>query len=188
MFIFVKISKADNKELRGLKEDEYWIAFNRVLARHILQERNRHGGDFAVAWAFADTMVRRDAIRKIVGPELFFVVLTTVDQSILESRIEERERLYDLTKDLMKLSPNIEYLGKLYGSENEKQVPISSMAKIDDEHKVIELQITDEMKVENVANMIVEMVDLMIDGTDSARLSSKKEKESQCRFYVKKSK
>ena len=39
------------------------------------------------------------------------------------------------------------------------------MAQIHDEHNVIEIEVTDEMKVENVANVIVELVDLIIDDT-----------------------
>ena len=202
-----QISKADNKEMRGLKwsEDEYGIAFNRVLARHILQERHRHGGDFVVAWANADTKEGRDAIRKIVGPELIFVVLTTVDQSLLENRLKERGKLYDSSKKPKKLSPKIQVLDILYGPENEntsmaqihdehnKVIGIevtdekiqvldviygsenenTSMAQIHDEHNVIEIEVTDEMKVENVANVIVELVDYV------------KQKKSQDRFlYV----
>ena len=167
-----QISKADNKVLRRLKqrwgEDECGIAFNRVLARHILQERHRHGGDFVVAWANADTKEGRDAIRKIVGPELIFVVLTTVDQSLLENRLKERGKLYDSSKKPKKLSPKIQVLDILYGPENEN----TSKAQIHDEHNVIEIEVTDEMKVENVANVIVELVDHVT------------QKKSQDRFFV----
>ena len=66
-----------------------------MLARHILQERHRHGGDFVVAWSQADNKEKRDAIRKIVGPELIFVVLTTVDQSLLQKRRQQRRQLWE---------------------------------------------------------------------------------------------
>ena len=173
--------------MRGLHQDKYF-GFNRVLARHILQERHRHGGDFVVAWSQAHNKEKRDAIRKIVGPELIFVVLTTVDQSLLENRLKERGKLYDLSKKPKKLSPKvldilygpenentsmaqihdehnkvigievtdekIQVLDVIYGSENEN----TSKAQIHDEHNVIEIEVTDEMKVENVANVIVELV------------------------------
>ena len=148
---FFQISKADQKELRGLKGDEYGIAFNRVLARHILQERHRHGGDFVVAWTNADNKEGRDAIRKIVGPELIFVVLT-------------KQRNTSLLKNPFPDSDS--------DSENEKQGLIYSLAQIDDKNKVIDIEVTDEMKVENVANVVVELVDYV------------KQKKYQDRFFV----
>ena len=162
-----QISKADNKVLRGLKqnwdEDEYGIAFNRVLARHILQERHRHGGDFVVAWALADDKERRDVIRKIVGPELIFVVLTTLDQSLLEKRRKDRERIYLLSKGKKPTSctrkcPKCGWtfgMSKPNGSEHERH------DRAMDEYKVINIEITAEMKVEDTANKIIELIEYM---------------------------
>ena len=138
--------------MRGMHQDGYF-GFNRVLARHILQERHRHGGDFVVAWSQAHNKEKRDAIRKIVGPELIFVVLTTVDQSLLLKRCQER-------------SENIYYL--LYGKkptplsipdglEFERDEPINE--RKDDEYKVVNIEITDGMKVEDVANKIIELIE-----------------------------
>ena len=127
-----------------------------MLARHILQERHRHGGDFVVAWDNADNKEGRDAIRKIVGPELIFVVLT-------------KQRNTSLLKNPFPDSDS--------DSENEKQGLIYSLAQIDDKNKVIDIEVTDEMKVENVANVIVALIDLISDG-------SKAEISSMERFYL----
>ena len=138
--------------MRGLHQDKYF-GFNRVLARHILQERHRHGGDFVVAWSQADNKEKRDAIRKIVGPELIFVVLTTVDQSLRLKRCLERwENIYFLSNGIKprpKSTPN--------GSEQELERHGDTMKN--DEYKVINIEITDGMKIENVANKIIELIE-----------------------------
>ena len=137
-----------------------------MLARHILQERHRHGGDFVVAWALADDKERRDVIRKIVGPELIFVVLTTLDQSLLEKRRKDRERIYLLSKGKKPTSctrkcPKCCWtfgMSKPNGSEQERHDKAMDEMKVD-EYKVINIEITAEMKVEDTANKIIELIE-----------------------------
>ena len=121
-----------------------------MLARHILQERYRHGGNFVVAWSEADTKERRENIWKIVGPELIFVVLTTVDQSLLQKRRQQRRQLWENYYTSEGLEREVE--------RHEDQMDQTDELK-DDEYKVVSIEITDEMKVEEVANKIIELIE-----------------------------
>ena len=121
-----------------------------MLARHILQERYRHGGNFVVAWSKADTKERRDTIWKIVGPELIFVVLTTVDQSLLQKRRQQRRQLWENYYTSEGLEREVE--------RHEDQMDQTDELK-DDEYKVVNIEITDGMKVEEVANKIIELIE-----------------------------
>merc|ERR1739848_437453 len=45
------------------------------LANHIASQRERLGGDWAVSWV-CNTKEERDVIRKLLGPDLHFIVLS----------------------------------------------------------------------------------------------------------------
>ena len=61
-----------------------------VLAKHILQERQRLGGNFVVAMGI-ETRYFRDIIRKIVGPKMVYVMLN-ISKELQYKRVFKRER------------------------------------------------------------------------------------------------
>ena len=73
--------------------DDYESA-NYRLYHHVLQERHRLGGDFVVAWAFADEKQKRIAIRKILGPDMIYVVLR-IDPTLADKREKARDQKND---------------------------------------------------------------------------------------------
>ena len=61
-----------------------------VLAKHILQERQRLGGNFVVAMGI-ETRYFRDIIRQIIGPEMVYVILN-ISKELQYKRVIEREK------------------------------------------------------------------------------------------------
>ena len=61
-----------------------------VLAKHILQERQRLGGNFVVAMGL-ETRYFRDVIRQIVGPEMVYVILN-ISKDLQYKRVIKREK------------------------------------------------------------------------------------------------
>ena len=59
------------------------------MARHILQERERLGGNFVVAIAVLESKLLRDAIKEITGPDTIFIVLC-LDAELQAKHLERR--------------------------------------------------------------------------------------------------
>ena len=61
-----------------------------LLARHIAVERKRLGGDFIAAISL-ETKHFRDTMRKVIGPEVVFVILH-IEQDLQYQRVLQREK------------------------------------------------------------------------------------------------
>ena len=62
---------------------EAFKGFYDVMAQMVVHERNRLGGDFAIAQA-VPTRELRDYIKKICGPDLIFIVLVLPKETVVE--------------------------------------------------------------------------------------------------------
>ena len=74
----------------GTKESK--VRAHQALARHVLQERLRLGGDFVVAFALENKLLR-DAIKEITGPDTLFVILC-INEELQAKRIDHRTPWY----------------------------------------------------------------------------------------------
>ena len=59
-----------------------------AMARHILQERKRLGGNFVVAYML-ESKELRDVIKEIIGPDTIFIILC-INAELYAKRIEHR--------------------------------------------------------------------------------------------------
>ena len=92
--------------------DESTLKKSQVLARHILQERHRLGGDFVVAFNLNSQL--RDTVKEITGPDTIFIVLC-LDAELRAKHLEQRlpktpwgqERLKTLMKSSKYQCPTI---------------------------------------------------------------------------------
>ena len=103
------------------------------------QERDRLGGDFVVVWAFADTEKERNEIRKILGPEMIFVILS-IDARLAHQRKYKRDQ--DVSED-EKVSAD-EYWECELANESELNA--------------VNIEVTEEMKPEDVVKRILESI------------------------------
>ena len=60
----------------------------KAMARHILQERKRLGGNFVVAYA-VESKELRDVIKEIIGPDTIFIIFC-LDAELQAKRLEHR--------------------------------------------------------------------------------------------------
>ena len=68
--------------------EEQLEPFFQFLANHIVKERQRLGGDFAVAQAVFSRK-QRNMLRQIIGPDLVFMVMNMTKESQVE-RLKKR--------------------------------------------------------------------------------------------------
>ena len=68
--------------------EEQLEPFLRLMANHIANERQRLGGDFAVAQAIFSHK-QRSLLREIIGPDLVFIVMNMSKESQLK-RLQKR--------------------------------------------------------------------------------------------------
>ena len=115
--------------------------FLELLVKHITQERERLGGDFAVATAvFSRT--QRDKLRDLLGPNLAFMVLNMSKECQIE-RVQKRhgDGIPDsFTEILFKYAELCEPAGE-------------------DEKNAFNIEITKDMTKKEVINQILEFAD-----------------------------
>ena len=129
--------------------DDYESA-NYRLYHHVLQERHRLGGDFVVAWAFADEKQKRIAIRKILGLDMIYVVLR-IDPTLADKRKKARDQKND--HQLVKLF-NLVRSSLRQLIRPTEFVYWECEPAAEDEPNAINIEITDEMTPEDIANKI----------------------------------
>ena len=103
------------------------------------QERDMLGGDFVAVWAFADNKKTRDKIRKILGPEVIFVILS-IDAKIAHQRKYSRDQ--DVPEE--DKVPAHEYW-------------VCELAN-EDEPNAVNIEITEEMSPEDVVKKILDSI------------------------------
>ena len=134
------ISEKYDKMLQGKEYDvqKMCYAYSQIN-KHIIKERGRLGGDWAVAQA-VPTRKLRDHIRSELGQDLIFVVLhmARVDQ---EARIKARHGDEDSS------------INDLLSSVYQFYEPAA-----EDEPNTIDLRITPEMSPVDVVNRILEII------------------------------
>ena len=85
-----KTGEGFKKIMEGQFDDieESLKPFLEIMAKHVVNERQRLGGDFAVAQAvFSRT--QRDSLRELMGPDLVFIVMNMTKESQMQ-RISKR--------------------------------------------------------------------------------------------------
>ena len=116
------------------------IKCHQLLARHILQERQRLGGDFVVAFAVESESVNlRDVIKEITGPDTIFIVLD-IDAELQAQHLENRKK-----------EPRLIGLFK-------KKFKYFTLAGLDESNS-FNVQITEDMTPNDVARHIISLVD-----------------------------
>ena len=81
-----------------------------IIAKQVASERNRLGGDFAVAMAVT-SRIQRDLIRKICGPDLIMIVLRLPEETIIDrltKRHGEGEAAKSMTEFCIKVTSAFE--------------------------------------------------------------------------------
>ena len=139
-----KANAAFMKMFQGSYEglEENLQPFQELLVKHITQERERLGGDFAVA-STVFSRKQRDQLRESLGPKLTFMVL-------------------NVSKECQ-----VERLEKKHGDNPPKFTDILSKAKYaelcelagEDEKNAFNIEITKDMTREDVIQKVLEFAD-----------------------------
>ena len=127
---------------QGVKSDESMAsALYGIMAQQVASERNRLGGDFAVAMAVT-SRIQRDLIRKICGPDLIMIVLRLPKQTIIDrltKRHGEGEAAKSMTEFCIKVTSAFE-------------------PKADDEVNTYEVLVTSDKSPDDVQSEILKIV------------------------------
>ena len=92
-----EIIEVNEKTAEGFKKimqgqfdgmEESLKPFLEIMAKHVVNERQRLGGDFAVAQAIF-SRTQRDLLRELMGPDLVFIVMNMTKESQME-RLSKR--------------------------------------------------------------------------------------------------
>ena len=100
------------------------VKAHQVLARHILQERKRLGGDFVVAFVLENKLLR-DAIKEITGPDTIFIILC-ISEELQAKRIDSRHPWYARQKRKF-FKEEFEYFNKPAGIDEQNTFNIQVM-------------------------------------------------------------
>ena len=129
---------AEQGQLDGLEEK--WGPQYQELGKDIARQRKRLGGDWAIAQAVF-TRAQRDALRKIIGPDLVFIVLQMTKECQIK-RLQTRHGTGDVDEFLKQLNAIYE----LYE-------PAS-----DDEENAYNIIITEDMSIDGVMEKVLEII------------------------------
>ena len=140
-----KANAALMKMFKGSFEglEENLQPFLELLVKHITQERERLGGDFAVATSVVFSRKQRDQLRELLGPKLKFMVLNmNMSKECQFERLEKKHggRAPEFTDILFKYAELCEPAGE-------------------DEKNAFNIEITKDMTREDVIQKILEFAD-----------------------------
>ena len=136
-----KTGEGFKKIMQGQFDDieESLKPFLGIMAKHIVNERQRLGGDFAIAQAvFSRT--QRDLLRELLGPDLVFIVMNMTKESQIE-RVSKRHA-GNLPESFMNVLFNWREMCEPAG---------------DDEANAYNLDITGNMTKEEVVQKVLEI-------------------------------
>ena len=120
--------------------DKLFEPIAEVICKNILRQKQRLGGNFAVAQA-TPTKFQRDIIRKYLGPSVIFVVLS-LSGECQEKRLKARHTLEE-DQDAVK------FLSKIFGFYEQPS---------EDEHDAIHVLISDDMNPQDVVNHVLRKI------------------------------
>ena len=131
---------AENGQLDGLVE-KFEPMFEE-MGKDIVRQRKRLGGDWAIAMAVF-TRVQREFLRKVIGPDLVFIVLQ-MTKDCQKKRLLARHGTDDpSTEEFVKVLNDIY---DLYDSAE------------DDEENAYNIMITEDMSIDDVMEKVLEIV------------------------------
>ena len=131
---------AQQGQFDGLEEK--WGPMYQEMGKDIARQRKRLGGDWAIAQAVF-TRAQRDALRKIIGPDLVFIVLQ-MTKDCQKKRLLARHGTDDpSTEEFVKVLNDIY---DLYDSAE------------DDEENAYNIMITEDMSIDDVMEKVLEIV------------------------------
>jgi len=137
--VIQRSGKGFQQMLAGEKLDQELLhEFSGIMCEDISRERQRIGGDWAIA-SLAMNKEFRDIIRSFLGPDLVFIVLNM-------EREEVRERLMNRHRDHEGMVDMLMKITKLCEAATE------------DEDQAINVLVTKDMSQEDVVNKIMEVV------------------------------
>ena len=111
------------------------------IANDILKQRQRIGGDWSIAFAVFSRK-QRDIIRKILGPDVIFMVLN-LTKDCTKKRLASRHGDGDIAD---KFTNRLLAIHKLYEKAGE------------DEENAFNIMIEEDMNVDNVIDKVMEII------------------------------
>ena len=130
---------AENGQLDGLLEK--WGPMYEAMGKDIARQRKRLGGDWAIAQAVF-TRDQREVLRKVIGPDLVFIVLQMTKDC-------QKKRLLARHED-----PNAEEFVKVLNDIHDLYDSAG-----DDEENAYNIMITEDMSIDDVMEKVMEIVD-----------------------------
>ena len=139
-----KVNAAFMKMFQGSFEglEENLQPFLQLLVKHITQERERLGGDFAVATTVFSRK-QREQLRELLGPNLVFMVLNMSKECQVE-RLQKRHSDSETQKKFQKMLFQYAELCEPAG---------------EDEENAFNVEITEDMTREDVKQKILDLAD-----------------------------
>ena len=144
---------AQQGQFDGLEEK--WGPMYQEMGKDIARQRKRLGGDWAIAQAVF-TRAQRDALRKIIGPDLVFIVLQ-MTKDCQTKRLQARHGTGD--------EGNAEEFVKLLNAFHDLYEPAGY-----DEENAYNVMITEDMSIDDVMKKVWDIVE------DIEKKSSKESK------------
>ena len=111
-----------------------------VGARHLLQQKQRLGGMFAVAGQQCFNRAQRDTLRSMLGEDLIFIVLRLSDECL-------KKRLHERHSNSKKQAEILEIMAELYEEAGE------------DEHNAYNLHVDLNMTPDDVIAKVLDIVE-----------------------------
>ena len=111
------------------------------IANDILKQRQRIGGDWSIAFAVFSRK-QRDIIRKIIGPDVIFMVLN-LTKDCIKKRLAARHGDGDVAD---KITNTLLELHKFYEKAGE------------DEENAFNIMIDDDMNADNVIDKVMDII------------------------------
>ena len=124
--------------------DELFIPFLGIMGRDIGKQRQRLGGDWAIAQAVMNRL-QRDAMRKELGPDLVFIVLN-MNQACQKKRVGARHGEGAFGETMQ------EALSKMYQLYHPAD---------EDEPNAVNVEITEDMSREDVLEKVLDIISKM---------------------------
>jgi len=121
-------------KIEGLLEPMY-----KMMAKDLIRQRLRLGGDMAIAQAVF-TRDQRDMLRNLIGPDLIFIVIS-MSKECTAARIKKRhgDNIGDFADAFIKFAELCEKAG-------------------DDEENAFNVIVTEDMSIDDVMNKVLEIV------------------------------
>ena len=109
----------------------------KIMAKDLIKQRNRLGGNWAIAQAVFSRK-QRELLRNIIGPDLVFIVISMTKECNAQ-RIKKRGNMGEYADALIKYAELCEPAG-------------------DDEENAYNIVVTEDMSIDDVMGKVLEIV------------------------------